>query len=381
MSSFNYPLTPNSPDWLLSWDFLLEHDWLQPLVGCMQDEIYHAEGDVATHTRMVCGKLAELDEWRQLDATARTAVFLGALLHDIGKPYTTQETADGRIASPGHTKKGAHIARRILWRGDSFLHEPPPFAVREMVANLVRYSGLPIWFWHKAEPAREVIAASMRVRCDWLALMAEADCLGRASKQDDDFLERVALFRDFIQEQNCVSAPKSFASSHTRFKYFHSGKDLIDYELFDDTLFEVILMSGLPGAGKDSWVEANAADMPCISLDQIRRELSVDPSEPQSEVANEGRSRARNLLRSRTNFVWNATNISKSVRASLISFFAEYKARVRIVYVEPPTYLDLLDRNQARGDEAVPEHIIERLADRLEPPDITEAHVLDLVVS
>lgn len=381
LSDWYYPLVPSAPEWALDWDSLMEHDWLQPLEGCEQDPVYHAEGDVATHTRMVCESLIELPEWRQLEALPRAIVFLGALLHDIGKPDSSQSTTEGRIGSPGHTKLGAVMARQILWRGDSFLYDPPPLAVREMVAHLVRYSGLPIWFWQKDDPSREMITASMHVRCDWLALMAEADCLGRQSNTDDDFPARVKYFREYAHELNCLSQPYQFASDHTRFRYFHDQKNVANFELFDDTEFEVILMSGLPGAGKDTWISENAADLPCISLDLIRRELDIDPEEPQAEVANTARKRARELLRAKTPFVWNATNITRTMRSGLIKMFADYKARVRIVYLEPASYVELLERNQLREDAALPEHVVERLADKLEPPDLTEAHRVDWILT
>lgn len=360
----------------------MEHDWLQPLRGCRQNPTYHAEGDVETHTRLVCESLVSLPEWRALPELERNIVFLGALLHDIGKPATTETDAEGNISSPGHTKRGSVMTRHILWRGDSFLYEPPPLSVRAMVSYLVHYSGLPIWFWQKENPARELITASMRTRLDWLALMSQADCMGRVAKTNDDFPERVSYFREYAAELDCLSQPFPFASDHTRFRYFHDQKDsAANHELFDDTEFEVIMMSGLPAAGKDSWIQPNAAGIPLISLDQIRQEMEIDPSEPQSEVANTGRERARELLRAKTSFVWNATNITRATRRSLISLFSDYKASVRIVYVEPPSYLDLMERNSERGDNAVPENVIESLADKLEPPDQTEAHQVLHVLS
>ena len=42
-----------------------------------------------------------------------------------------------------------------------------------------------------------------------------------------------------------------------------------DYAAFDDTVCEVVMMSGLPGAGKDFWVAENLADCPVVSLDAL----------------------------------------------------------------------------------------------------------------
>ena len=42
----------------IAWGALLERfEWLRALEGCPQDPVYHAEGDVLVHTKMVCERL------------------------------------------------------------------------------------------------------------------------------------------------------------------------------------------------------------------------------------------------------------------------------------------------------------------------------------
>ena len=71
------------------------------------------------------------------------------------------------------------------------------------------------------------------------------------------------------------------------------------------------VLSGLPGAGKDTWIAANRADHPVVSLDALRAELGVDPAGDQRAVVDAAYQRAREHLRARRSFVWNATNISR----------------------------------------------------------------------
>ena len=40
--------------------------WAQLMAECMQEPEWHAEGDVWTHTRMVCDALVELPQWATL---------------------------------------------------------------------------------------------------------------------------------------------------------------------------------------------------------------------------------------------------------------------------------------------------------------------------
>ncbi|RYF63485.1 MAG: HDIG domain-containing protein, partial [Comamonadaceae bacterium] len=81
-----------------------------------QDPVYHAEGDVWTHTCMVVRALLAAPAYAQLHRADQEVVFLAALLHDIAKCSTTViDEATGRIGQPGHSKKGAIDARIALW--------------------------------------------------------------------------------------------------------------------------------------------------------------------------------------------------------------------------------------------------------------------------
>jgi predicted kinase len=146
----------------------------------------------------------------------------------------------------------------------------------------------------------------------------------------------------------------------------------------DDTRLEVTVMSGLPGAGKDRWIATCARDLPVVSLDDLRAELDVDPDDDQGSVVKAAYERARQHLRSATPFVWNATNVSRVLRQRVIDFVADYRARVRVVYVEAPAGR-MFDRNRGRP-QPVPPHVIDRLIRRWTVPTPREAHDLILAV-
>ncbi|MFB2918182.1 AAA family ATPase [Aerosakkonema funiforme] len=371
--SWTFPHCPASPNWTIDWSALLaEFDWLQSLQNCPQDPRYHAEGDVLTHTRLVCEALVSLSAWRELPATERSVLFAAALLHDIAKPTATIIEEDGSITSKGHVRQGAKMARQILWQ----LHVP--FHQREAIVALVQYGSLPLWFWDKTNPQRAVIKASQLIRCDLLALLAEADVRGRECEDREQLLERIQFFREFCQENECFDRPRHFPSHHSRFVYFQKENGYPDYAAFDDTRFEVILMSGLPASGKDYWIRKNLPDKKVISLDELRKILKISPRDEQGEVIDRAKAMAKEYLRVGQSFVWNATNISRQLRSGLISLFSGYQARIRIVYLEVP-WEELLRRNSDR-DAIVPEAVIWKMSQRLEVPDITEAHVVDWLV-
>lgn len=376
-SSSLFPYCPQAPGWSLTWEELQQRfTWIQAMDGVPQEPIYHAEGDVLRHTRMVGEAMIALEEWRTLPEEERALLFASALLHDVGKPACTHMDVDGRISSRGHARKGESITRRLLWTGSEGL-PILPLAQREYIARLVRLHGLPLRFLDQKQPERAVIAASQSVRMDHLALLAEADVRGRICADQGELLTLVELFRGFCQEQQCYHSPRPFATPESRFGYFQHEQRDPTYTAYDASTFEVVLLSGLPGAGKDSWLRNNPGDWPVISLDALRKELRVSPAGDQGRVIQTAKERARELMRRQQSFIWNATNITRALRGPLIDFFVAYGARVRLVYIDA-SFPVLLERNRARA-EHVPEAVLSRLLDKLEVPDPTEAHVVEWV--
>ena len=106
--------------------------------------------------------------------------------------------------------------------------------------------------------------------------------------------------------------------------------------------------------------------------------MKISPEERQGKVVSRARELARAYLRNSQPFVWNATNISRRIRAACIALFAAYGARVRIVHVEAPAE-KLYERNRRRA-QSVPQSVINRLMERWEAPDLSEAHKVDWVL-
>jgi putative nucleotidyltransferase with HDIG domain len=352
----------------LRWDEIQVFPWVRRLADCPQDPVHHAEGDVWIHTRMVLETLLAMPAFRALPAADRDAVYVACLMHDVGKPSTTR-VEDGRITAKGHSRAGELLARRLLWGLGA------PFALREAVCALVRYHQIPFYLVDRADAQRVAAEVSLSARCDLLALVAEADIRGRVCADTDRIVDQIELFRELCREEGCLTGPRRFASDHTRVVYFRSDPAAgrhPDVEAWDDTEVEVTVMSGLPGAGKDTWVREHLGALPVVSLDALRAELDVDPTGAQGEVVQAARDRAKEHLRRREPFVWNATHLSRQRRGPIVDMCLDYKARVRIVYLEAPASV-LFVQNRARP-AAVPEAIIHRMTERWEVPALTEAH-------
>ncbi len=148
----------------------------------------------------------------------------------------------------------------------------------------------------------------------------------------------------------------------------------MDYPLYEDTWGPVILLSGLPGTGKDTWIAGHCPELPMISLDAIREELSVLPTDDQGKVIEIARERAREYLRRKQSFVWNATHVSPMARSKPLALFRDYGAAVQTVYLETD-WQEQLRRNRSRK-AAVPEKVICDMLAQLSPPEMKESHTV-----
>jgi putative nucleotidyltransferase with HDIG domain len=346
--------------------------WCLAMQECAQDAEWHSEGDVWTHTKMVLGELSKLAEWPTLSAHEQCVLIFTAIFHDVAKPVTTEvDPETGRIRSPKHAVKGEHVARAILRDLGCGL------STREEICRLVRYHGRPAFLLEREEPTLEVIKLSWLVSNRLLYLFALADTRGRDTDAMSRPEENLHLWKLMAEEEDCFVQPYPFATDHARFTFFRNPiPENRFYTPFEDFSCTVTLLAGLPGSGKDTWLSRNRNDLPTVSLDSVREELDIDPTDNQGQVAQLARERCREFLRSGTSFAFNATNTMKETRGRWLDLFADYRAKIEIVYIEPPIET-VLRQNKARS-MAVPEAVISRLADKCEPPTIVECHRLTL---
>lgn len=354
-----------TPDDILAW--AEPQPWCRAMAECAQDAEWHAEGDVWTHTKMVCRQLTELNEWPSLTSHEQSVLFFTALFHDAAKPLTTQvDDASGRIRSPKHAVKGEHLSRGVLRDVDCDL------TTREEICQLVRYHGRPAFLLERSNPTHEVVRMSWLVNNRLLYLFALADTRGRDTDSMTRPEEDLHFWKLAAEETGCFDRPYPFRSDHARFTFFRHSEPDLHYVPHEEFKCTVTILCGLPGSGKDTWLARNRTALPVVSLDDIRRELAVSPTDDQGDVVQQARQRCREFLRAGTSFAFNATNIVRQTRRQWIDLFAGYNAWIELVYIEPP-FERLLEQNRRRVDP-VPEQAIRRLAARCEPPDWTEGH-------
>ncbi len=165
--------------------FLQECGWLahfpelDALRGCIQDPVYHPEGDAWVHTMHCMDAFANErtgDQWEDL------VVGCAVLCHDLGKPQTTLIEDDGRIRSLGHEQASVKLTGDFLGAMTSnrkLLAEVEPLVAEHMRPNQL--------FRSRASSAA-VRRLAVRVgRIDRLVRVARADMFGRPPLPSDSY--------------------------------------------------------------------------------------------------------------------------------------------------------------------------------------------------
>ena len=338
-----------------------------------QDAKFHGEGDVLTHTEMVCAAL----DVSSLSESNAAELRLAALMHDIGKVRTTQVNGDD-ITCPNHSQVGARMTREILWKKFGLAGTPEAINFRETIVNLVRFHGFPP---HVLEDefalakmyraAANSLLGATDFTMDLLYRLAKADMEGRICQDKDDALAAVECFRDMADEEKMLhQSPVFDCSAYDAYQFlnFKTG-NCKQPHLYDESWGNVLLVAGLPGTGKDTYIKGDG--LPMISLDDIRKELKLKPGDTNGIVIQTAKERAKEFLRKRQSFIWNATNLTQQQRRQLIDLFETYKARVFIDYLET-TANEQIRRNHDRED-VVPQSTIDEMIAKIQLPEYFEA--------
>jgi predicted kinase len=318
------------------------------MAACMQDPVYHAEGDVWTHTKMVLAQLPE---------AANLISRLTALYHDVAKPATRLVEFDNdlgreRITHPRHARKGAQVAWFDLWLQGV-----------DLDTRLAVYWQI---VWHQAVfhlwTKPDMLKSALHYACDgnWQDLInfAKADNAGRISPNQQATEDVLSLLAEWIDENDIRLS--RFTSNQQRLFYFARNGRVPDYVPPEPKGSKVIVLCGLPGSGKDTHLANHWPGLNVISLDHLRKEFKLDPSETSGQLIQAAREQARHYLRAKIDFAWNAGNITKLNRAKIISLCRDYDAYVSI-HAFDRHFTTIFKQNAAR-QARVPELVIYRMA-------------------
>jgi tRNA nucleotidyltransferase (CCA-adding enzyme) len=178
---------------------------LKATINVMQNEDYHKEGDVWTHTMMALDEAAKLRKHATYPAGFMTAV----LCHDMGKPYCTSIDNKGIHHSYNHEAEGVPYAKRFLDRltTENYL--------KKYVLNMVELHGEPHdRVTHNSNIKSTNHMFDKAVVPEDLILHCLADSYGKIPKDmtEREFLEeRLQVYREtmakpFVQGRDLIEA-------------------------------------------------------------------------------------------------------------------------------------------------------------------------------
>ena len=199
---------------------------LEALIGCIQDEEYHPEGDVWIHTMMTIDELARiLKEQNIEDEYRKLYLFYAILCHDLGKPFCTKEI-NGKITSHKHESLGIEPTISFLEK----LTNEKKFI--EIVCSLVKNHLTPFQLYLADSSLKAIKRLSLKVNIEDLCLVCLADCLGRNIKDKEKCPKATSWLLDKAKELDIHNEP---------IKPIVQGRDLIELGFKPSSVFKEIL--------------------------------------------------------------------------------------------------------------------------------------------
>ena len=334
--------------------------------NCIQDTVFHAEGDVWTHTQMVINQVYE--------RCISVDQFFTALYHDVAKPATrTEEFLDNRIkvGHPNHSRLGAQICWFDLWKSEKFTLED-----RLEIYWRIKWHQKVFHMWTQPDMIRAGLTFSKVGNWKKLIEFARCDNLGRICPNIQTGLDSLDLLEDWLNEEQLEDL---LIHDATRVAYFENSNRSHLYDAMETTGSNVIILCGLPGSGKDTYIQNNLRGMPIISLDSIRELLKIRQNDNQGSVIQYAKEKAKEYLRDKTPFIWNATNITYNNRQKTIRLFRDYDAHIKIIAFDIKP--SIMFRQNKDRINMVPVDAIIKMANKFEPPTLLECHQLEWVKS
>ena len=117
---------------LPDWDKIREIPQFAALIGNEQSHVWHKEGDVWEHTKLVTNAMISLLALKGVKVASRDYLVLvsAAICHDIAKPVTREWDRNKKDwSSPNHGHVGARMVRDLFFDEDVQLREEVCFLV------------------------------------------------------------------------------------------------------------------------------------------------------------------------------------------------------------------------------------------------------------
>ena len=343
-----------------------------------QDSLYHAEGDVWTHTMLVMDHI-------NTSATPQNGAVLrpSALLHDVAKPQTTQiafceEEQRERVRQPNHAAKGRDEAWQLLT--DAGIDLP----TKREVCDIIAWHQRPGHFLEQHNIENRIARyASLGHAWNNLLTLCRADTRGRISPTTEENLLELDLVEEEIRRvgdllgHDILHTPFLVSGERTVWLHANLENAILHDPFIDPSRPTFHLFSGLPASGKTTW--RTRLDAHVVSLDDLRatHKNFKHGSNLEGTILQEALTLTKQHLAAGRDVVWDATNLTRQRRAKLLSLAHAYNARTHLWSFEDPAPI-CKARNAER--DTIPNAFFDKAAAGREAIGREEAHHITSVI-
>lgn len=213
---------------------------LKALKETPQDKVYHPEGDVEIHTALCLHEMDKIIDREKITGQQKAILVMSILLHDIGKPTTTEEvmkldktTMKERltITSYGHEGLGGTMSKDFLARLG--FHEELITPIANLVADHLASVSISC-ITARSGKLKAVKRLSRRLNpatIQQLLYVIEADHNGRGSD----------MYKDATGSKDLLELAKEIKVDNKQYEYILMGRHLIDEKLKPGPMFGEIL--------------------------------------------------------------------------------------------------------------------------------------------
>jgi len=294
---------------------------------------FHAEGDVWTHTMMVCEEAIKLRSPKE--------AALSALLHDIGKPPARVVLDDKkRVRFLGHEGISFYMAVSVLREtyGDDLTSEE-----MVMVLKLIAcHSELFNWKGGAADDSIASRFAGQPEFLEQLSYQAMSDWNGR-------------IATDHAGPPDLIALSKSIS--------------LLEKKELDIDAPTLTILIGPPASGKSTYIRDNLPDAAVVSRDDILMEITPGDtynekweSQDNEAIGRELEKRFQSASKSGEDIVIDMTNMSKKSRRRWLrgNWIKRNDYNTKAV-VFATSYDSMVARNKDRSGKEISEGVVSRM--------------------
>lgn len=311
---------------------------------------FHLEGSVWTHTMMVLDLVPD-----------DINLIFAAILHDLGKPYSRVEKVSGRVAFLNHENISMYksidilleakkkydidillILQLIAWHGTLWNKTPIESKIKT----------LDLCYGHQPELLTSLIS------------FVEADAYGR------EFSKNVQDDVNFIDDQ---------------FKFLYNYIPYNKLEFQDKKDLEVIMLIGVSGSGKSTWLsKKDLSNYSIISVDSYfdKKKMNYDSIDYNKNIDKAFQQSLVDLdhaVKTKKNIIIDMTNLTKEFRRKKLSKIPQnqYTSKA-IVFLNGEKSIN--ENLRKREGKRLSKDIIEKQISQFELPNYDEFDVIEFKI-